>query len=682
MTRSRDEDLIAEQTNNQTYLLALSQKLMAPQARVAMSRPRNNQWTGTSLPTVAEPIRHPLVGRVGLDQDDDDVEGRSFYIGPWHVQQDGITVFSWAAPVASAFFTTRAESHPLCDAVIVRRSLVDDGDEIIDFDDDWAAGRSQEAAPFDAASPLTVPVPPRPAPRLRTPPPEPTPPEPAPPEPAPPEPAPPEPAPPEPAPPEPAPPEPAPPEEVRLTESAPAGHRRPSDPPMRAERAVRARLAAPRSPQLASVLSTLQADQYELVTRPSTQSIAIQGHPGTGKTIIAAHRAAFLTHPEREPGPSLTRVLLLGPTAEYARHVERLVRTLDPGGRVVIRGMAPWLAELAQLGSAPGGKVDGGYNDCEWWIGSHFDQTGQLLRVSGALNDETVNKRSMSLLYETVRSNQYAGRQLISEPERLQWVHHLPPFERALLMRRLTPVLASCALAVRPAKTRSRYDHVIVDEAQDLRPLEWRIVDAFNSGTWTLIGDINQRRTDWTYSSWEHLATNLGIADDAGRFEPIVFQQGFRSTEPIMRYASKLLPKQSRVVVSIQTEGPKPRVVRTEDSRLARDAISEGVDLAGRHPDGTVAIIGADVTKMIGQLRSGGWVSKPGPDHLWTNGDAQLTLLTPESARGLEFDGVVVVEPSAFPKNFGRNGPLYTSLTRANRELTVIYAATLPRELR
>jgi DNA helicase IV len=54
----------------------------------------------------------------------------------------------------------------------------------------------------------------------------------------------------------------------------------------------------------------------------------------------------------------------------------------------------------------------------------------------------------------------------------------------------------------------------------------------------------------------------------------------------------------------------------------------------------------------------------------------------PESARGLEFDAVIVVEPGTFPKNVGRDGQLYTSLTRANRELAVVLHASLPDGLR
>lgn len=58
-----------------------------------------------------------------------------------------------------------------------------------------------------------------------------------------------------------------------------------------------------------------------------------------------------------------------------------------------------------------------------------------------------------------------------------------------------------------------------------------------------------------------------------------------------------------------------------------------------------------------------------------------LTVLAPDQARGLEFDGVVVVEPEQFPMNLGRHGVLYTSLTRATRELVIVYSRPLPGDL-
>ena len=82
-------------------------------------------------------------------------------------------------------------------------------------------------------------------------------------------------------------------------------------------------------------------------------------------------------------------------------------------------------------------------------------------------------------------------------------------------------------------------------------------------------------------------------------------------------------------------------------------------------------------------LLGAGWQPEPGLAHAWDRADGRrLSVLTPDAARGLEWDGVVVVEPAAFPYNRGRRGALYTSLTRANRELVVVHARRLPGKLK
>ncbi|SBT68531.1 Part of AAA domain-containing protein [Micromonospora sediminicola] len=119
---------------------------------------------------------------------------------------------------------------------------------------------------------------------------------------------------------------------------------------MRAVDAVRYALHAPRTEAMTSVLATLQPDQYRLVTQSPTMPLIIQGHPGTGKTIIAVLRAGYLVNEETTKKGPTPRVLLLGPTEQYARHVSRTVRELDPTGAITVKSLAEWLAELAGLG--------------------------------------------------------------------------------------------------------------------------------------------------------------------------------------------------------------------------------------------------------------------------------------------------------------------------------------------
>lgn len=104
-------------------------------------------------------------------------------------------------------------------------------------------------------------------------------------------------------------------------------------------------------------------------------------------------------------------------------------------------------------------------------------------------------------------------------------------------------------------------------------------------------------------------------------------------------------------------------------------------DLCGRYPEGLVAIITMDPKGFSDRYRDRGW-QRALLHHSWTKGDQQVIVLHPQNARGLEFDGVVVVEPADFPANLGRLGLLYTSLTRATQELAVLHSRPLPKGLK
>ena len=80
-------------------------------------------------------------------------------------------------------------------------------------------------------------------------------------------------------------------------------------------------------------------------------------------------------------------------------------------------------------------------------------------------------------------------------------------------------------------------------------------------------------------------------------------------------------------------------------------------------------------------FRNAGWSRGEFRDS-WKLGDRTIFVFHPDRARGLEFDGVVVVEPDSFPQNVGRDGVLYTSLTRATQELSVVYSGAMPKNLR
>lgn len=642
-----------EQAANRRYLREMQRKV---ERRIPIAVSRSALWTGSGLPAPTEPVVGPLVGRVGLDVPDAGVGARSFYIGPWHVDDDGLVVYSWAAPVAAAFYATGGSGYQLDADVVVRRtmSIEQPGHAVADFFDEWL-DEAHGSSPFAASKPLSIPQAPPSARRPSTP--------------------------------TASPPKPRQSAEVPLVPdprsvsvSTTAGSKRVVG--LRAEAAVRAALAAPRGSALPTLLATLQPDQYDYVTRAVDLPLVVQGHPGTGKTVVAAHRAAYLVHPERNRDERPPRVLLLGPNQAYADHVAGVMKSLTVHNPISVMGVGQFLSSLRRLTIQVTGPMDGEHYEVSIDLGDFAEAAAHELRTAGQLMKAKNHQDVVRTVYEALRANAAAGVMLTDDPDWVRYLRKLPNFNTAATSRRFLPLLAQCAISAVPMPSFS-FDHVIVDEAQDIRPLEWRLIRAVNpTGSWTLLGDMNQRRSDWSYHSWTHVVRDIGLIDEEASFEPDVFKRGYRSTGPIIAFANHLLPRAERSMENIQTVGPEPTVQRVASRELADAAIAAALELRDRHPLGTVAIITVD-RKPIGRaLLRQGWTVDPQARRKLAKGDSELHLLTPDAARGLEFDAVVVVEPDAFPPNLGRMGSLYTSLTRANKELAVIFSTRLPDGLR
>lgn len=120
---------------------------------------------------------------------------------------------------------------------------------------------------------------------------------------------------------------------------------------------------------------------------------------------------------------------------------------------------------------------------------------------------------------------------------------------------------------------------------------------------------------------------------------------------------------------------------RTQATLATTAAINIATDLIETYPDGHVLSPHRRPRCIDSAPRQVG--VRRGNDHsTWARHGRTVRVFVPEGARGLEFDAVVVVEPIDFPENLGRAGQLYTSLTRANRELAVVWHRALPDPLR
>ena len=224
------------------------------------------------------------------------------------------------------------------------------------------------------------------------------------------------------------------------------------------------------------------------------------------------------------------------------------------------------------------------------------------------------------------------------------------------------------------------YSHVIVDEVQDLSPMELRMIGRrASTGAMTLLGDLAQSIAGWSYGRCDDLLGHLpAAAANRGRVETLTV--GYRVPSQLIRMAVRLLPDIAPDLeppVAIR-EGEEPRFVRAPSGRLIPEVVAAMRDAASR--DGSVGVIVPEPLRhaVEGGARAGR-IEFDGAD--WGRG-RKITVMSAREAKGLEFDHVLLVEPADLAAE-GLRGrrELYVALTRATKTLTVVHARDLPREL-
>jgi DNA helicase IV len=236
--------------------------------------------------------------------------------------------------------------------------------------------------------------------------------------------------------------------------------------------------------------------------------------------------------------------------------------------------------------------------------------------------------------------------------------------------------------------------HIVVDEAQDLSPMEIRAIGRrCATGAATVLGDIAQGTTPWAATSWYSLLSHLGKPQAAVRELDV----GYRVPRQILDFASRLLPSIAPGLApaqSLRADSRALTLVPVAAGQLG-ERVAEGcaAALAGL---GSVAVIcaDADITETADTLAAAGLTfmvlgSDGGADvsHIseitdMRQEESRLTLVPVTLAKGLEYDHVILVEPSriATGEAYGLRR-LYVALTRAVSRLTVFHAEPLPAEL-
>ncbi|MFI1288986.1 HelD family protein [Streptomyces sp. NPDC020792] len=222
--------------------------------------------------------------------------------------------------------------------------------------------------------------------------------------------------------------------------------------------------------------------------------------------------------------------------------------------------------------------------------------------------------------------------------------------------------------------------HVVLDEAQDLSPMQYRAVGRrCTTGSATVLGDLAQGTTPWATRTWEEALAHLGKSD--GLIEELT--AGFRVPTDVITYASRLLPHIAPGLTPVASVRENPGFFEIRTAAGDADVVSACEELLRN--EGSVGLIAADarVPAVAEALTAAGLpYLAPGEE---TTAETRLTLVPASLAKGLEYDYVVLDEPQAVvdgePDERTGLRRLYVALTRAVSGLIVTHTAPLPGQL-
>ncbi|MEU1228995.1 AAA family ATPase [Streptomyces sp. NPDC005828] len=488
----------------------------------------------------------------------------------------------------------------------------------------------------------------------------------------------------------------------------------------------------PRVGPMRDIAATIQPEQDDLVRSEPAASLCVQGAPGTGKTAVGLHRAAYLlyTHPQRIRRSGL---LVLGPHRAFLSYIAEVLPSLGETGirqatlddeiaRHPVRAEDGEAAALVKhdarmagvLHRALYGRVDPApAEDLAVPDGSYHWRlpAAQLAAIVSAVREEappyaTGRERVRARIVRALqlRAERRSGPMGAAWARRIERARAVTAFldrcwpkatpEEVLAGVLTDPAgaadllltadeLAAIRWARPPRSYRSArwtaadlvlldelaglierpesYGHVVVDEAQDLSPMQCRaIARRTEFGSLTVLGDLAQGTTPWAARDWDEQLAHLGKPGT-----PVVpLTLGYRVPAAIVDLANRLLPRLGAGVPagrSVRRDGEVTVHRATELAAGVREAVR-----AALAAEGSVGVITADrlVDAVAEEVKGCG---------------ERVSVLPATVVKGLEFDHVVVVEPAAIVAAEARGlNRLYVVLTRAVSRLALVHEAELP----
>ena len=480
-----------------------------------------------------------------------------------------------------------------------------------------------------------------------------------------------------------------------------------------------AELERARTGEMRDIVATIQAEQDAVIRSPLGRTVIVQGGPGTGKTAVGLHRAAFLLYEHREL-LERRRVLVIGPNPVFLRYIASVLPSLGEtavvqatieslmAGRYPVTADEP--AEVASLKGDPrmaeamrravraqvtvptdgvevvGPRGIGRMTADE--VSDVVDRVGALALPHNAARgvlrehllaalggDDVRSSKAFRTVLDSIWPSLTAAgvvRAVLADPSAFGAEPSLHRRGRPRWTRADLALLdeAEALTAGVPAT----YGHVVVDEAQDLSAMELRLVARRSPDrSMTVLGDLAQATSISGQRRWEEAMVHLG----APGAQVLELELGYRVPAVILDFANRLLPVAAphvRPSRSVRSGGDPPRIVRVDD--LMVGLVAETVALASRWTSVGVIIPTSALDAVAAALAVSGVDFADGRRGVLSDA---VTLLAPAAAKGLEFDAVLVAEPQRIvSEEPSGHRALYVALTRAVQEVVVVCTADLP----
>ncbi len=523
--------------------------------------------------------------------------------------------------------------------------------------------------------------------------------------------------------------------------------------------ALVAAIEAPRTGLLGDIVATIQAEQDEIIRAELPGVLVVQGGPGTGKTVVALHRAAYLLYTHRFPLEG-QGVLVVGPNRLFLGYIEQVLPSLGEAG-VELAVLADLVADVRVERRDTGvqARVKGDLRMVDVLVKAVRDRQRPLrrdLRIGMGIRtlEVTVEQSErivkvgrqrfrthnaarrfvetefFTALAESVSPShdpEYVRDQLRREPsvrEALEWMwpvltpaqllHDL--FGSKALLRSAgsrwfdqaehqalyrprehdvddvvftvndVPLLDEARARLGPRPSRKRTDevrtfgHLVVDEAQDLSPMELRSLTRRSlNGSMTVVGDIAQSTGAWAHDSWDEVLDHL---PDRRPARQRTLSVGYRIPQPLTDAAAGVLAEAAPQLDppnAVRKQGEPPSVIPVDPPEGLFAAVAAEVERQLAHPDGgVVAVItpASMVDATADALDAGGVDFGRATRHGLRQ---DVTLVPIGLVKGLELDASVLVEPAAIVAEEPQGmRSLYVGLTRSTKRLAIVHSRPLP----